>query len=228
MVFYIHLDPIEAQANRDSAKEIHDQLDQHALSLGQLCMAWATLDGLIEALFEPLLACTPLQVSSILTNMDSIPSKCEVAKRLITNELPAGEYRDWVIAILARIVSEIAPLRNRYVHDHWEISQDGTVRIDKRAKIGKPQAHQATTLTFNSKHVAAPGEVDALRDKIGLMIVIISDVGRNLRAWRHRGLPPVRDPQYREAHKPNARWMNLQEHLKALEQGRSTLDLVFD
>lgn len=115
----------------------------HAMNLGQLCMSWAALDRVIDDLFEPLLDCSAAQVASIVTNVDNISARCDILKRFLHLEPVGDEFREWLVAVLNRVSNELAPLRNRYIHDHWSVKLDAIVRTDKRA-VREPGARYAT------------------------------------------------------------------------------------
>ncbi|WP_425230025.1 hypothetical protein [Sphingomonas sp.] len=103
-----------------------------------------------------------------------------------------------------------------------------TVRIEKKAKVGRAQSRQPLSLTFDTKHVTPTDEVDKLTQRVALVMTMLNTADYDLRHWQRSGLPREPHQQYIEASKPNARWMNLQEHEEALRQGRPTSDFVFD
>jgi hypothetical protein len=191
-------------------------------------MAWAVLDSYVDNVLEPLLECSEAQVACIVTNIDNISGRCEVIKRLLTHSAPSPEYRKWLIAVLTRVSGELAPLRNRYVHDNWSISHEQVVKIDKRAKIGKPQARKDEVLLFDTEEVTPTELVDKLRNKVTLVFMMLYWAAYDLRHWRRTGEPLKPHEQYIEASKPNARWRTLQETAEARRQGPPPSEYVFD
>jgi hypothetical protein len=214
--------------NDEEVRRMWERYDKHVQSIGQLCITWAVLDSKVDELFEPLLQCSPAQVASLVTNVDTISARCDILRRLITLESPSPEYRKWVIALLNRVTGELAPLRNRYVHDNWSISHEAVVKIDKRAKIGKAQSRMDEELSFNTKEVTPTEVVDKLTGRVRLVFAMLHWAAYDLRHWRRTGQPLKPHPQYIEASKPNARWPTLQEAEAARRLGPKPSEYVFD
>ena len=205
-----------------------ERYDKHAHSIGQLCITWAILDSEVDSLFAPLLECSEAQVASIVTNVDTLGTRCDILKRLITHAAPSPEYRKCIVGILNRVSGELAPLRNRYVHDKWSITHEEIVKIDKRAKIGKPQSRADEVLSFNTEEVTPTELVDKLTSRVRLVFSALHWIAYDLRHWRRTGQPLEPHQQYIEASKPNARWLTRQEHEEALRLGQKPPEYVFD
>jgi hypothetical protein len=214
--------------NVEATRQMWDNQDRHALSIGRLCMAWAALDMMLDDLFEPMLRCSPGEVASIITNVENISGRCDILKRLLTIEAPSETYRTWLIGLLNRVSTELAPLRNRYIHDRWVVTHEKTVRTDKRAKIQKAQSFQTERLLFDTEHVTVPTEVDKLTQRTTLVLAMLSFAEHDLRVWRRTGRILEPQAKYVEASKPNARWRTPEEHKEAIKQGRPASDFVFD
>lgn len=212
----------------EATQEQWRRQDRHALSIGRLCMTWAALDRTVDDLFEPILQCSAAQVASIITNIENISGRCDILKRLLVNDAPSEDYRVWLAGLLGRVSGELAPLRNRYVHDHWTVTNLEIVRLDKRAKIAKPQSRERDTLLFDTRHVTDPDDIDKLTARITLVLAMLAFAEYDLGVWRQTGLPLKPHPQYTEASKPNARYRTPQEHFVASAQERETSPLVFD
>ena len=212
----------------EQVRRMWERYEKHVRSIGSLCITWAVLDSNLDDLFEPLIQCSDAQVASIVTNVDTVAGRCDILRRLITIEAPSPEYREYLIAVLNRISGELAPLRNRYIHDNWSISHEQVVKIDKRAKITKPQSRQAELLLFNTEEVTPTEQVDKLTDKVRLLMVLLYWAAYDLRHWRRTGQPLKPDPQYLPASQPNARWSNAVERAEALRLGEKPPEYVFD
>lgn len=200
----------------------------HAMSLGRLCMTWAALDRTLDRLFEPILRCEPSEVASILTNIENISSRCDILIRLLVNDAPGKEYRTWLTALIRRVSGELAPLRNRYVHDHWEVSDVQIIGTDKRAKIGKAQSRLPETLSFDTRHVTNPEDVDKLTARITAVLVGLAFAEIDLRQWRKTGQHLEPHSQYIEASKPNARYRTPREIAATNALKPPTSAYVFD
>lgn len=218
-----------AAANADKTRQQETQrLLAHHMSLGELCMTWAALDHMVDALFAPLLQCSKGQVASVVTNVENLSSRCEILKRLIHLEAPSDQWREWFVALLDRVSNELAPLRNRYIHDYWDVKITGITRLDKRAKIGKPQSREAPILTFNTKHVTDPQEVAKLNQRCVAVLVGLSVAGQNLAIWRKTGRPLEPDDLWLPLSKPRARYLIPLEYLELLGSKRPPDGVVFD
>lgn len=191
-------------------------------------MAWAALDCLLDDLFEPLLECSTSQVASLMTNVESIGSRCEMLKRLAICEIPESEYRSWLIAVLERVRSELAPLRNRYIHDRWSVNDQEIVRTDKRAKVRKDQGIRPASLSYDTKHVADPMEVDRFTHRVHIVMTGLSFARLHLHSWRTRKFPLTLDPLMLPASMQNARYLTPLEHLEVLARKRPRADYVID
>jgi hypothetical protein len=216
------------RVNEEATRMMWARQEAHAMSLGRLCIAWAVLDRTVDGIFKPMLNCSDAQVASIVTNIENISSRCDILKRLITDSKVPRAYAEWVIALLHRVSGELAPLRNRYVHDSWDITHEEVTKIDKRAKITKAQSRQPDQLLFDTKDVTPTTEVDKLIAKVTLVMAMLSFARFDLAHWQQTKLPIEPHPPYIEASKPRARYRMLQEHVEATRQGPLTSDYVYD
>jgi hypothetical protein len=208
-------------------KKAEDEVIAHATSIGLLCMAWATLDRMLDPLICQHMRCSQSQVACFAADMDRVSTRCDVLKKLLTIESPSPQWRDWIFLILDRISGEIAPLRNRVIHDHWQRERGQMMRTDRRASIKKPQAGQPEQLIYDAKYAMPTDEIEKLRLRIEVLINPVSRAEQDLRSWRETGRPVVPDPQLIPLSKPNARYQTDQEQAEARKLGRSPSDYVF-
>jgi hypothetical protein len=202
--------------------------DTHALSLGHLCITWAVLDRAVDALFEPLLQCSDSQRASLVTDMENISSRCNTLTRLLVIEAPSPAYRDWLTALLNRVRTELAPIRNRYIHDLWRVSSEEIIRLDKKAKSKKPQSHHNIEIDYDIKTVTPPDEVDKFNLRVTLVMTMLLFAEFDLVRWRQTGRPLKPHSEYLEATKARARYPSLLEVQQNADQGLPPLDYVFD
>lgn len=203
-------------------------LRDHYLAIGGLCATWAVIDRQIDTLIGELLPAPMDKVASITTNMDTISARCEVAKRLIVLEYPHPQFRDWVLGLLQRVSGEIAPLRNRYVHDAWQIKEGVLLRHDKRASVKKPQAHQEPVLVFDISHVTDPGEVGRLDECARFVMTGLALAIQDLERWRKRGVAGEPLPDWLPMSLPRARYLSIREHEAAIAQGQTPPAFIQD
>jgi hypothetical protein len=113
--------------------------DTHCLALGRLCVAWAFVDRQLNDLIQYMIGCSDASAASIATVADGTASRCNLIK-LLNHERPISE--GWTAALhkLISEIQEVAQVRNRYVHDRWELTDDSIVRIDRRAAARKGQS----------------------------------------------------------------------------------------
>jgi hypothetical protein len=177
----------------------------HARAIGELCISWAALDHAIDELLEPLLNRDRQIIACISSSLDKLGPRVEISKRLIVHEGLSEQWQDWFSDIFSRITDEIAPLRNRYVHDRWRMKRGEMLRIDSRAVVKRVQAHQPKTLVLDAVHVTPVDEVDRLRANVETVTYAINIASYDLSCWRKTGqLRPLRT-QLIPASKPRSR-----------------------
>jgi hypothetical protein len=157
-----------------------------------------------------------------------VAPRCEIIKRLLMIEAPSVEWRECCNSLLQRVSGEVAPLRNRYVHDHWSLEPEGLVRTDKRGKIGRPQSHQPEAFLFNTEHVTDPLILERFNAKVQMVMTGLAFAELDLAEWRKRGLPIKPSPILLEASTPNSRYLTPREHHSSPQRKTSPTGLVFD
>lgn len=208
-------------------KATWDLQDKYALQLGKMCLVWAFLDRSLDEVIEQLLCCSKSQAASITSAVTDVAPRCEIIKRLIVLSHPGESWRDWFIALIQRVSGELAPTRNRYIHDEWQADATTIVRRDKRAKIGREQARQPLSLSFDTKHPTSPNEIEQFTMKVATVLAFIETAKIDLRIWQQGGQIREPNPQDWEGCKPNARYQTPREDIEAERLGLPTGGLVF-
>ena len=169
-------------------------MKEHALALGMLCIYWASLDRALDLVLERYLDADEKTVACITTSASDVSARCEMLKRLAYLKGPDGEWRDCLVRLLNRVQGELAAERNRYVHDDWDLSAEGMIRIDRRAKVIKPQSRQPAQLVHVFKRVAPVALVEDLTQRIVDMMVALSLMSSIYSMWL-RGVPLAGPPR---------------------------------
>jgi hypothetical protein len=214
---------------RQTLKHMEVMLEKsRALSeaVGSLCVSFSSLDWNITRLYEPLLQCSEAQAACIAD--ENISRRCAVAVKLVHLEKLPHDLIDWISALLLRADGELGALRNRYIHDAYAIKPEGTLRIERRPKLGKPQSHQRRKVTYNTEHPTTVEEIEHVSERVTTVTTALMAAASYLRLWRQSGQPPQLDPQWLPASKPNARMRNYQADAEALEILLAPLEYDFD
>lgn len=195
------------------------RIETLASSLGAFTLEWSYLDRKVDALMVPLLQCSQAQVAAIVANIENLSSRCEIIKRLAVLDSPSPKFRDWLIPLLDRVSGELAPRRNRYLHDNWVSFAANIYRVDKRAKIVKGQSREPPELIHDAFVPTTAEEVDRLTFTVTAVVGALDYAARTLQCWRDTGQPQEPDQQWLPVSKPNVRYRTPQEQAEALEQG---------
>jgi hypothetical protein len=177
-----------------AAKHILTISDAHAAALGHLCQGWAGLDSRVNQLFEPLLQCGSVQIACIVP--ENVGQRCEALKRLLHIEPLPDPLVTFAMALLDRVSNELAPLRNRLIHDGWSITKEKTSRIDKRAKLGRPQSRHRTTVIHGTRHPTELEEIRRVHERISTVQFGLWALIHVLHRWRSEGRIPELDAQW--------------------------------
>ncbi len=178
----------------------------HAQSLGFVAIQWGHLDVAVSKMFEPLLDCSEMQVACIL--VENIASRCEMLKKLLHVEDLPPDWLGWVVGLLDRSANELAPQRNRLMHDLWWFESGTAVRTDQRAKVARTQSFQNATLSYNTKHLVTNDEIMRLHGRIYTVFTAICVANINLHRWRSKLLLPELDKQWYPACTSKSRCLN--------------------
>jgi hypothetical protein len=189
-----------------AAEHILAITDAHAAALGYLCLSWAGLDSAVNRLFEPLLKCSSAQIGCIVP--ENVRLRCEALKRLLHIEPLPDPLVSFAVGLLDRASGELAPLRNRLIHDGWSITKDQTTRIDRRAKLGKPQSRRRIRVVHDTKHPTQLEEINRVSERISTVQIALSALIHVLQRWRSEGRIPELDVQWAPAATRLSRCLN--------------------
>lgn len=209
-------------------KQAQEDFQHHAELIGVLCISWAALDHALDPLFTHLLQCSEKQVACFAANIEQVGLRCEILKRLLIVEAPSQNWREWLTAILDRVSGELAPIRNRCIHDAWSRKDGKMTRTDRRLQIGKSQSRQPDTLIYNTEHVMPADQVERLLRQVEAVTGALEGANRDLRKWRETGQPVEPDPQLVPVCKRTARYWTDQERAEAQKLGQTPSGYKFD
>jgi hypothetical protein len=211
---------------REAWAEADRRTSALATQLGFLVMDWSYLDREIDALLVPLLQCTPAEVSCIVSNVENVASRCEIVKRLLVLHLPSSDFREWLVALLDRIARELAPLRNRYIHDNWISRQMRSVRVDKRAKIIRKESRAKPSVQFDAHTATSGADVERLTRAVTAAVDALRYGNDALKAWRLNGEHITLDTYWAPVASAGIRYLNQAEHDEATAAGRAPPDFI--
>jgi hypothetical protein len=190
---------------KKAMQKAEETMLSHARAIGELCISWAALDNAVDSLFEPLLSCDRGTAASVAAGMDKLEARIGIIRRLLIHQKLDGPWRDWVEGLFKRILEELAPLRNRYVHDQWTLRKGEPLKIDKRARVLKPQSRQPDQLIFDASNVTPTEAVDRLRAYVDTVLFALEFASGDLKRWRTTGRTPRPLSELIPACKPRTR-----------------------
>jgi len=121
--------------------------EHHATAIGYLCSTYAILEGVINRQIELTLPCsTDARRAIVDASGASIDNRCNLVLKLLSLRKPSDQFFDDFEALVVRVRNELAPERNRIVHDQW-IGGEGYKQWDERAFLPKPQARTSKKLS---------------------------------------------------------------------------------
>ncbi len=164
----------------------------HMIALGRLCVSWAYMERLMNDILPTLMGCSEKQGAVIATETSTTVGRCQLLANLAYADAPSADWRDRFVDLMNYIRNDLAPPRNRYIHDYWTLSEGAMERLDQRVKIAKADSFQIKELTYNSWHTAKPGEIDDLATKVTIVILTLHFVRSDLHEWRESGRQPAR------------------------------------
>lgn len=168
--------------------------DAHCMALGRLCVAWATIDRQLNDLLGAMIGCAPATTACITTGTESVSARCDIMTRLVHIEPLSDAWASNVKKLLNHVSGDLAPKRNRLIHDYWSFADGTIVRLDRRASTAKQQSRKEIELTYDTEHVTPPDEVDKLTERVGQAAFLLHCAIRDVRDWkehRWRVSPPL-------------------------------------
>ena len=168
-----------------------EESDAFLLSLGRLTVYWGTLDRELSALVTTLLRVTDAQAACLNTELPDVASRCRLIKSL-TYAYPnvPQTWRNDVGTLCNRISNDLGQKRNRYIHDVWVEDVSAMKKIDRRAKIIKPQSFKDPTLKFNTEERLTVDDIDELAIKIIIASTAVATARFDMEALLNEGQFP--------------------------------------
>ena len=192
--------------------------DDYAFALGMLCMTWSALDHALQETFQWMLGADVETTAIIAGGLDRMEARSTPIKKLLVHHAFEQSHAEFINNLLNRITVEIAPTRNRLIHDRWWLTGEGAMkRVDRRASLKKVQSHRSATLEFNSAQVVKIPEIERLADYIRTVEAALWHLNIQLDIWRNLGWPPRFEKRWSPASKPNTRLIRHQSD--TLENG---------
>lgn len=121
-------------------------MEHHATALGYICFTYAILEGVVNRHIEFAVPCLPDARRVIVdASGTSLENRCNLLIKLCSLRNPGRQWFDDFEALLNRVKNELAPERNRLVHDEWVAGP--TIRQwDQRTFLRQPQARKPKTI----------------------------------------------------------------------------------
>ena len=118
---------------------VRRMFERHATALGLACIAWSTLESVVNEFLGLLIPLEPGDTERIVTSNIDFRAKLEMLVHLGFME----KYKDlWFLelqTLINKIDNELRPERNRYVHDTWRLdlqkAEPSITRSTKDAKL---------------------------------------------------------------------------------------------
>lgn len=146
--------------------------DAHCLALGRLCVAWAELNRNITNLTSVLIGRGPEVTACIFPGSENMKPRCETVKKLVALNPPGetDEWREGLTSLMNHVLNNLAPRRNRYVHDEWLAGADSASRYDASARVEKEHASRERGVSFGRWHLDDSPNVENLTSELGEIV----------------------------------------------------------
>jgi hypothetical protein len=142
----------------------------HFQAIGGLCYQWALLDSALTYLIEYLSELEEKTTACLLSASRDTSQKCEIARRLSVLKVPHGPWRDCLLNTLSVIQNKMCDLRNRTVHDEWELGESQITRITRSVKMPL-NSEQVREIVYESKTPVELGEIDKLVEDVSTIMI---------------------------------------------------------
>lgn len=141
--------PYDLDENRDPKQPIYWRgMNGPALALGYVCFSYANLELTLNTFIEYLLSCTRDARRAIVDSTGaSIDNRCNLILKLASLDAIDDEWFEILDDLIVRVRQELAPERNRLVHDPWIVADEGFRQWDQRSFLKQPQAGKRKQLT---------------------------------------------------------------------------------
>ena len=168
-------------------RPIPKEVFAHQLALGRLCGVWAMIDRTLNELIAIVLDVTAADTACISTEIDNVAGRTRLLKKLLHAKNLPQWWLPMVVASLNRIETELSPLRNRCIHDSWEVTEVSLVRTDRRAFLKKLKAHDSDTLQYDIKHTMSAEDINALLSDCFIAMIALKGACRDIEQHRKSG-----------------------------------------
>lgn len=135
--------------------------------LGRVSVFWGYLDRKINSCISMILRCDDAQTACISTQLDNVAARCRLLISLShTLSIDREEWVEEFSTILKTVTDQLAPRRNRYLHDQWITNEAGHQRVDRRAKLRKAAAGEYKGLQFDLTIPVTLEDISDLQNQI--------------------------------------------------------------
>lgn len=150
-----------------------DQHDRIALTIGRVCYWWSAIEILTRDMCHHLSAVInrafldPAVSSPIYILADNMDMRERVIalKTLACTALPLADFNRFE-SLLNRIDNEIRSERNRFVHDIWNVEENGIYRIKMGTRVQREQAFKVQPKLLSEKTYGSITEVEAFAETV--------------------------------------------------------------
>lgn len=143
-----------------SLQPFDERLKEHAEAIGYVSINWTWMEQIIDATLAYLASIPPFSVEAhcITVNAD-VSDKIKTLRALATHRQISDQWLDQVMALLKSIDEDLRPMRNRVIHDLWQINRKtGEVfKTYPRTIVKRPQSRQPMTL-MTEEHTSMTAE----------------------------------------------------------------------
>lgn len=134
--------------------------------IGHLCSVWASLDRCANMLVEQILGCSEAQAVCLATQMEPVATRAKLLKNLAYTTAASNEWKAVLISLLNIIDGELAPKRNRVIHDAWDFTAAKPSQLDRRAKVARSQARKPPELLIEARLNVTPEFIESLVGRV--------------------------------------------------------------
>lgn len=158
------------------------RLKSYATAIGYVCINWTWLEQIVDVALSYFMnqQISSVEMECVVVNAD-IHDKLKMLKALAQLRKPDDDWFDRMDTLINKISQNIAPRRNRVVHDRWTPGHsDAAMRTYARTAIVKPQSHQPKKLTTHQTFSMKVTDINAVSKDITLathaLFVLMRDV----------------------------------------------------
>ncbi len=122
-------------------------LDEHMKALGYFCLQFAILEFYLDLLIQALLDGDASLRRVLCQSIGQIGNRCDFAIKLLYAVPIEAARRDEIEVLINEIRTDLAPNRNRLIHDVWiggehlSTPSSHPFQVDERIWLKSPQSH---------------------------------------------------------------------------------------